>query len=480
MFLKLNYSDQLQTPFFQAIQQAAEELNQPVYVIGGWVRDLILERPSKDVDIVTLGSGIELAERAGKICQADHVGVFKNFGTALLKKDEWEIEFVGARKESYRSDSRKPIVENGSLEDDQNRRDFTINALSISLNKKDFGQLIDPFNGISDLKSGIIRTPLDADITFSDDPLRMLRAVRFASQLNFQLFAETKSSIAKNKNRLEIISQERISGEFHKIMESAVPSTGLQLLFETGLLKKFLPELCALYGVEEKNGMKHKENFFHTLEVVDNTAKTSDNVWLRYAALFHDIAKPRTKKYIKGTGWTFHGHEFIGSKMVPGIFKRMKLPLDNKMKYVKKLVAMSSRPIALVNEDVTDSGVRRLLFDAGDDIDDLMLLCEADVTTKNPSRMKRYLNNFKIVREKLKEVEEKDNVRQFQPPINGQEICDAFNIKPGREIGVLKNTIKEAILDGKIANNKADAWSFLVIEASKLGLTPVKQITTNK
>jgi len=478
MFLKLNYSEQLQTPFFKAVQQAAEELNQPVYVIGGWVRDLILERPSKDVDIVTLGSGIELAQKAGEICQADHVGVFKNFGTAMLKKDDWEIEFVGARKESYRSDSRKPIVEDGSLEDDQNRRDFTINALSISLNKADFGQLIDPFKGIGDLKEGVIRTPLDPDVTFSDDPLRMLRAIRFACQLQFKLHPETRESIQKNKERLSIISQERITSEFHKIMEAPIPSVGLQLLFETGLLKLFLPELCALYGVEEKNGMKHKENFFHTLEVVDNTAESSDNVWLRYAALFHDIGKPRTKRYIPKTGWTFHAHEFVGSKMVPTIFKRMRLPLDQKMKYVQKLVALSSRPIALVNESVTDSGVRRLLFDAGDDIEDLMLLCEADVTTKNPARMKRYLNNFKVVRTKLKEVEEKDHVRQFQPPIDGQEICSVFNMNPGREIGILKNSIKEAILDGKIGNNRAEAWEYLKAEAKLMGFSPVRDINT--
>ena len=476
MYLKSYYSKELDTPFFKAIREAGKALNQPVFVIGGWVRDLILERPSKDVDIVTLGSGIALAEKTGEILGTDSVSVFKNFGTALINHDDWELEFVGARKESYRSNSRKPIVEDGTLEDDRNRRDFTINALSISLNEEDYGKLTDPFHGIADLKQGVIRTPLDPDVTFSDDPLRMLRAIRFATQLSFNLAPEAKLSIEKNAKRIQIISQERITDEFHKIMDTPKPSVGLKLLFETGLLHEFLPELCDLHGVEEKNGMRHKENFYHTLEVVDNTAAADDNVWLKYAALFHDIGKPRTKRYIKKTGWTFHAHEFVGAKMVPGIFKRMRLPLDHKMKYVKKLVELSSRPIALVNESVTDSGVRRLLFDAGDDIEDLMTLCEADVTTKNPARMRRYLENFKHVRKKLKEVEEKDQVRQFQPPIDGNEICTLFNITPGREIGILKNAIKEAILDGQIANNRKEAWEFLKLKAAELALTPVKEL----
>ncbi len=474
MEIKLKYQDELKEPFFKSIQQAAKELNQPAYVVGGWVRDLILDRPSKDVDIVTVGSGIELAELTAKKEKAENISVFKNFGTAMIKLTDWEVEFVGARKESYNRDSRKPIVENGTIEDDQNRRDFTINAMSISLNEADYGTLIDPFNGLLDLENKIIRTPLDPDITFSDDPLRMMRAIRFASQLDFQIHHDTLGSISKNHERIEIISMERITEELNKIMASPQPSIGLSLLFQTGLLKHFLPELCDLYGVEEKNGISHKENFYHTLEVVDNVSKVSDNVWLRYAALFHDVGKPRTKRYIKKT-WTFHSHEFVGSKMIPAIFKRLRLPLDHKMKYVKKMVALSSRPIALVNEHVTDSGVRRLLFDAGDDIDDLMDLCDADVTTKNPARMKRYLDNFKVVRQKLKEVEEKDHVRQFQPPIDGNEICEIFGIKPGREIGELKKAIKEAILDGEISNNRTEAWEFLITKALELDLKPVKQ-----
>ncbi len=475
IMIDVNIAERLTLPLFKLIQDVGEEIHQPVYVVGGWVRDLFLERASKDVDIVTLGSGLALAEKlAEKLSHDVHVSYFKNFGTAMLRFQDWEIEFVGARKESYSRNSRKPIVEDGSIEDDQKRRDFTINAMSISLNKDTYGELIDPFNGLEDLNKKILRTPLDPEITFSDDPLRMMRAIRFASQLQFEIDPEALKAISKNTNRLQIVSAERISEELNKIMMSNQPSVGFSLLFKSGLLNEILPELADLHGVEEVNGMKHKDNFYHTLEVVDNVSRKSDNLWLRYAALFHDIGKAKTKKHHPKNGWSFHGHEYLGSKMVPLLFKRLRLPTDHKMRFVKKLVALSSRPIALVSDDASDSGVRRLLFDAGDDIDNLMDLCEADITTKNPVKMKRYLQNFQKVREKLKEVEEKDHVRNFQPPVDGNEIAVVFGIEPGREIGIIKNAVKEAILDGEIENNREQAWQLILKLALEMKMQAVQ------
>lgn len=469
--IKKNFTSQLELPLFGFIAKAAEEIGQPAYVIGGWVRDLLLERPSKDIDIVTVGSGIELAKAVAKQSNRfTEVSQFKNFGTAMIKFDDYEVEFVGARRESYSRNSRKPVVEDGTLQDDQNRRDFTINALSIGLNRDDWGKIHDPFDGLKDLENKTIRTPLAPGKTYSDDPLRMMRAIRFASQLNFKIDADSYEAIAKNKNRIKIISKERISTELNKILLSDQPSVGLELLYKTGLLEIFFPELVALSGVEEIDGQTHKENFYHTLEVVDNISRETDNLWLRYAALLHDIGKPVTKRFDKNIGWTFHGHEFVGSKMVPKIFKRLKLPLDDKMKYVKKLVALSSRPIVLATEKATDSGVRRLLYDAGNDVEDLMTLCEADVTTKSEKRKKRYLNNFKVVRKKLKEVEEKDHVRNFQPPVDGKEIIKRYNLQPGKEIGKLKNAVKEAILDGQIQNDYDQAIEFLDQQAMEMGL----------
>lgn len=476
-FIQENYKEHLaaKEAIFDVVQKAAKNVNQPAYVIGGWVRDLILQRPSKDVDIVTVGSGIDLAKAVAELRKNfSKVSYFKNFGTAMIRFEDWEVEFVGARKESYDRKSRNPIVENGTLEDDQNRRDFTINALSISLNEENYGQLIDPFNGIQDLKDGIIRTPLDPDITYSDDPLRMMRAIRFAAQLGFEIEENSFNAIRKNKDRIKIVSQERITDEFNKILLSPKPSIGLAALFHTGILQLIFPELCDLQGVEEINGQRHKDNFFHTLEVVDNIATATDNVYLIYAALLHDIGKAKTKRFDSKVGYSFHGHEFLGSKMIPRIFKRMRLPQNEQMRYVRKLVAMSARPSSLVDEEVTDSGVRRLLFDAGDDIDDLMTLCEADVTTKNSERMHRYLNNYKMVRERMKEVEEKDHVRNFQPPVDGDEIIQFFNLKPGPEIGKLKNLVKEAILEGEIQNEKEEAWTFLKNKAKEMGIEPPK------
>lgn len=474
----MNYKESLKNPIFKTVQSVADELNYPTYVVGGWVRDLILERKQKvtDIDFVCIGSGVTFAEQVSKRLGKDATfKVFKNFGTAMINVNNENYEFVGARKESYRANSRKPIIENGTLEDDQNRRDFTINTLAIKLNNDDYGLLIDPFNGVKDLKEKIIRTPLDAGITYSDDPLRMMRAVRFASQLNFEIEKNSLESISKYAERLSIISQERITEELNKIILSDVPSIGFKLLFKTKLLHQFFPQMTRLQGVEFAGHHGHKDNFYHTIEVLDNISKKTNNLWLRWAAILHDIAKPNTKKYEEGHGWTFHAHEFIGAKMVPKIFRTLKLPLNEKMKYVKKLVLLHLRPIVLAKEIVTDSAIRRLLFDAGDDIDDLMTLCDADITSKNEQKVKKYLNNFKLVRAKLKEVEAKDHIRNFQPPVDGIEIMKLFNINAGREIGILKNAIKDAILDGKVKNNKKDALKFIIQKARTLKLEPVKK-----
>ncbi|MES2396470.1 MAG: HD domain-containing protein [Bacteroidota bacterium] len=458
-------------PIFKIISECASEMNIPAYVIGGWVRDLLLNRPSKDIDIVAIGSGIDLAQKvAKKLGNKYHVNVYKNFGTAQIVYEDYDIEFVGARKESYRSESRKPIVENGTLEDDQNRRDFTINALAISLSESSYGELLDPFKGIDDMKAGIIRTPLDPDITFSDDPLRMMRAIRFATQLNYTIEPKSIESIAKNKDRIKIISKERITDELNKIILAPVPSIGFKILFDTGLLHHIFPQMVLLYGVDNRNGQSHKDNFYHTLEVLDNICKTTDDLWLRWAAILHDIAKPQTKRFEPGHGWTFHGHEDKGSRMVPIIFAELKLPLNEKMKYVQKLVLLHLRPIVLAKTEVTDSAVRRLLFEASDDIDDLMKLCEADITSKNAYKVQKYLKNFEVVRHKLKEIEEKDNVRNWQPPVSGEDIMKAFNIPAGREVGIIKNAIREAILDGIIQNNPTEAIQFMIKEGEKLGL----------
>lgn len=469
---KKNYSQALQHPIFKVISQATAELQIDSYVIGGFVRDLLLERGEhKDIDIVAVGSGIELAKKVSSLL--DHnpkVQIFKNYGTAMLHAYDMEIEFVGARKESYNLESRNPVVEDGTLEDDQDRRDFTINALALSLNENNYGELLDPFNGLEDLSTKLIRTPLDPDITYSDDPLRMMRAIRFATQLNFRIEPESLEAITRNKERIKIISGERIVVEINKILMSEKPSIGFALLHKTALLPIIMPQLTALEGIEEIEGQKHKDNFWHTLEVVDNISENTNNLWLRWAALLHDIGKAPTKKFHKKIGWTFHGHEFVGAKMVYKLFKHMKLPLNEKMKYVQKLVLMSSRPIVIADEKVTDSAVRRLVFDAGEEIEDLMTLCEADITTKNPKRFKKYHNNFKKVRIKLREVEERDHVRNFQPPVSGEEIMETFNLKPSREIGMIKDAIKEAILEGEIANDYDAARNYMLKKGEELGL----------
>ncbi|WP_320814025.1 CCA tRNA nucleotidyltransferase [Flavobacterium sp.] len=471
----MNYTKALTNPIFEIISQAGNELNLDCYVIGGFVRDHILERDfKKDIDIVAVGSGIELALKVSELLpNKPKVQVFKNYGTAMLRYKEIDVEFVGARKESYQSDSRNPIVENGTLKDDQDRRDFTINAMAFSLNKTNYGDLVDPFGGIEALNNKIIKTPLNPDITYSDDPLRMMRAIRFATQLNFKIEEESLNAITKNKDRLAIISGERIVDELNKILETPKPSVGFLLLYKTSLLDIILPELTALNQVEEIEGHTHKNNFYHSLEVVDNICPNTDDVWLRWAALLHDIGKAPTKRFNKKQGWTFHGHEFLGGKMVKKIFQRLHMPLNQKMKFVQKMVVMSSRPIVLSEDIVTDSAVRRLVFDAGEDVENLMILCEADITTKNPHKFKKYHKNFDIVRQKIIEVEERDHVRQFQPPITGEEIMEMFNLKPSREIGTLKEAVKEAILEGEIPNEYAAAFDFVLKRAEKMGLKRV-------
>lgn len=471
-----NYKSALQNKIFEVISNASAELGVESYVIGGFVRDLILGREhKKDIDIVAVGSGIDLALKVSELLpKQPKVQVFKNYGTAMLRYKDTDIEFVGARKESYQLDSRKPMVENGTLEDDQNRRDFTINALALSLSENNYGDLLDPFDGLADLENKTIRTPLAPDVTYSDDPLRMMRAIRFATQLDFSIAAESLESIARNKDRIKIISGERIVEELNKILSTGKPSTGFLLLYKTGLLDIILPELTALNQVEEIEGHTHKNNFYHTLEVVDNICPNTDDVWLRWAALLHDIGKAPTKRFDKKVGWTFHGHEFLGGKMVKKIFERLHMPLNQKMKFVQKMVMMSSRPIVLSQELVTDSAVRRLVFDAGEDVENLMILCEADITTKNPNKFKRYHENFKTVRNKIVEVEERDHVRNFQPPVTGEEIMEIFNLKPSREIGILKEAIKEAILEGEIPNEYDAAYAFMMERAGKMGLKVAK------
>lgn len=461
----------LDKDIFHKISEAADSLQLECYVVGGYVRDLFLERPSNDIDVVVVGSGIQVASELKKMLgKKAHLSVFRNFGTAQVKYKDTEVEFVGARKESYQHDSRKPIVEDGTLEDDQNRRDFTINALAVCLNKNRFGELVDPFDGVYDMEDGIIATPLDPDVTFSDDPLRMMRCVRFATQLNFQIEPETYEALSRNADRLKIISGERIADELNKIMLSKHPSSGFYYLKDTGLLELIMPELCAMDKVETRNGRAHKNNYDHTMEVLENVCKHSDNLWLRWAALLHDIGKPKSKRWDNQIGWTFHNHNNIGAKMIPSMFRRMKLPMDAKMKYVQKLVELHMRPIVIADEEVTDSAVRRLMNDAGDDIDDLMTLCEADITSKNMQRKQKFLDNFRIVREKLKDLQERDYKRLLQPCIDGNEIMEIFHLKPSREVGTLKQTLKDAVLDNKVANEREPLMQLLLSKAKEMGL----------
>lgn len=469
--MKINLTQNKNFKLFKIISKVAQENNQTVYIVGGYVRDLLMQRKAPtDIDFVTEQSGIELAKAVGKELGDLKVSVFKTYGTAMIKYQDLDLEFVGARKESYSEDSRKPAVETGTLEDDQKRRDFTVNALAISLNSENFGELIDPFNGREDMLNKILRTPLEPAQTYSDDPLRMMRAIRFASVLHFNIEENSLEAIKQEAERIKIVSMERIMVEFNKIMLSEKPSVGLKLMEETTLLEKIIPELTALKGIEEVEGQTHKDNFWHTLEVVDNISKNTDNLWLRWAALLHDIGKAPTKKFVEKIGWTFHGHEFLGSKMVKNLFTRLKLPLGTDMKYVQKMVKLSSRPIALIDDGTSDSALRRLLFDAGEDLEDLFTLCKADITTKNASKQEKFKKNFEYVAKKIKEVEEKDHVRNFQPPISGEEIMEMFQLKPGREIGILKEKVKEAILEGEIANDKDEARNFVIKEAKLLGL----------
>ena len=466
-----NLADQLSHPVFATISEVSGKLNLETYVVGGFVRDLILKRPCKDIDFVCVGSGIALAEATARaINPRINVSVFKNFGTAHFRHEDYDMEFVGARRESYNTDSRKPTVEEGTLSDDQNRRDFTINAMAISLNKDNYGELIAPFNGLEDLDNGIIRTPLDADITFSDDPLRMMRAIRFATQLNFYIEPKTLEAIARNKERIRIISQERITDELNKIILAKKPSVGFRLLEETGLLALILPEMQKLKGVQTVDDKSHKDNFYHTLQVLDNITFSTTDLWLRWAAILHDIAKPATKRFEEGTGWTFHGHEVVGSKWVPRIFRNLKLPMGGEMKFVQKMVYLHLRPIALTKEEISDSALRRLLFEAGDDIESLMKLCDADITSKNKTKVSRYMQRFEMVRQKLKDVEERDSVRNFQPPVSGELIMETFGIGPSREVGTIKDAIKEAILEGDIKNDYDQAYAMMLRLGAELGL----------
>lgn len=472
-FFDVNLKSYIRSQIFKTIGKSAAELDTEVYAIGGMVRDILLKRPNKDYDFVTDGDGIQLAERVAEKLGVKKVNVFKNFGTAQFKFNDLDLEFVGARKESYNQSSRKPHVAPGSLSDDQKRRDFTINALAISLQEKTYGDLIDPFDGYSDLQSKIIRTPLDPDITFSDDPLRMFRAIRFAAQLGFSIEKESYEAIKRNAHRIDILSGERIIAEVNKMIVTKRPSKGFRMMFDTGLLHRFFPEMVKLHGVDKIDGISHKDNFYHTLQVLDNLAETSEDLWLRWSAIMHDIAKPPTKRFEPGIGWTFHGHEDLGARMVPKIFGRLKLPLDHQMKYVQKMVQLHLRPIALTKEEITDSAIRRLLFEAGDDIDDLMLLCRADITSKNEAKVKKYLNNYELVKIKLEEVEKKDHIRNFQPPITGELIMSTFGLAPGREVGIIKNAIKDAILDGIIHNDYDEAFRYMLEQADKIGLQKV-------